>query len=152
MLLNKALLFLSISIMRITSPCQLHNGRTHMRSRSGRYSELVISIQKQGVKAWQFEQAICNLLLSTALCGRLFYRTLPPETLTAQIAQALRTREENSETPEPTQFVIHDVLNQVRLDGIQLLGAAGRLSPHSCSLNTIQKQLAYLKLLEHEDA
>jgi hypothetical protein len=124
------------------------------RIRSERYSEMVKAIKMQGAKGWQFEQAICNLLLSTSLfSGQLFYRGLgSDDTLTTEIIRALRTREEKSETPEATQFSIQDIVTQVRLDAIELLRAAGRTPPQSCSLDTVQRQLAYLKLLEPQDA
>jgi hypothetical protein len=122
------------------------------RIRTGRYSAMMQLLQLEGVKDWQFEQAACNMLLSASLCGgRPFYASLKSKDFINDIAHAIGQREENSETPEVTQFSITDLISQVRLDALALLNEQGHI-PSSPTLPILQEQLTQLGLLESPNA
>ena len=123
------------------------------RVRSGRYLEILTTLNARGVRNWQFEQAACNLLLSASLCnGKRFYPTIAKADLQTRIVNALKDREEKSDTPDLRQFSIHEILTQVRLDALQLLHAVGHHPSSSATLNSLQKKLADLNLLEPGNA
>jgi hypothetical protein len=150
------------SILRLpepkTQPGEYFRHRTTMlgrhfpvtieRIRSGRYSAMMTSLRAQGVKDWQFEQAACNLLLSASLSnGQPFYPAFTHDELTNRIVEAVRLREERSDTPDLSQFSINDIITQVRLDALELLREVGHPSSSS-TLDSLQKKLADLNLLE----
>lgn len=123
------------------------------RIRAGRYPETMSALREQGVKDWQFEQAVANLLLSSSLCnGQLFYSNAPTEELAKRVAQAIQQREERSDTPELTRFSTNDIITQVRLDAVALLLVEGHSVSVSLGLDSLQKRLASLNLLEPPSA
>jgi hypothetical protein len=135
-----------------TETLETHFPVTIERLRSGRFPEVVGIAGTKGLREWQIEQAVCNLLLSESLCnGEPFYRTLAPEEFTTKLALALGDREENSNTPIPSRFAIETILTQVRLDGFELLRAVGSLRP-ILNVESLQQSLRDLGLLEPYDA
>ena len=111
------------------------------------------STKMKGVRQWQVEQAVCNLLLSTSLCnGVPFYGCVPKGEITQAIAQALKDREEKSETREINKFSADQILKQVCLDGLELLRSMGHTARQSIDLEAVQKELASKDLLESRDA
>jgi hypothetical protein len=122
------------------------------RIRSGRYSTMMTSLKAQGVRDWQIEQAVCNLLLSASFSnGQPFYTALEHDEFTNRIVDALRLRQEKSDTPDLSHFSSNDILTQVRLDALELLREVGRPSSLS-TLDSLQKKLADVSLLEPGNA
>jgi len=123
------------------------------RIRTRRYLQLMSVIQENGVKDWQAEQAACNLLLSCSICnGQPFYPTAASGELERRVAEAVRQREERSDVPELTSFSADQIIEQVRLDAVALLRAERRPVPSPPSLDSLQKSLAGLNLLEPPNA
>ncbi len=123
------------------------------RIRTGRYPEMMARLRESGVKDWQVEQAIANLLLSSNIRDRrLFYQGIPTEDLVGTVGEAIRQREERSDTAEATQFSIEDIVKQVQLDAAALLGADGHPVPVPLGLDELQKRLGKLNLLEPRNA
>lgn len=125
-----------------------HFPLTIERIRSGRFSHTLENVCRQEIEIWQFEQAICNLLLSgEMLNGKPFYPGIAREDLIAQIARATNAREEQSDTRLPSDFSTDLIIEQVRLDGIALL-ANVRRPPFPSELRTIQNELRTRGFLE----
>lgn len=132
---------------------QRHFPVTVERIRAGRYPETMSALRERGVKDWQVEQAVANLLLSNSICsGQLFYADVPSEDLPRRIGQATEQREERSDTPELTQFSTEDIITQVQLDAVALLRLEGQVISTSSGLDSLQKRLASLNLLEPPNA
>ena len=111
------------------------------------------ALRERGVKDWQAEQAVANLLLSDSIChGQLFYADGLPEDLATRIGRALQQREERSDTPELTRFSTQDIITQVQLDAVALLRLEGQAISISSGSDSLQKRLASLNLLEPPNA
>jgi hypothetical protein len=118
------------------------------RIRTGRYPDIMTTFRENGVKDWQAEQAVANLLLSARICnGRRFYGDIREEDLAREISQAIQQYEERSDTVEALQFSMDDIVRQVQLDSVALLGAEGYRFSGSSGLDESQKRLARLGLL-----
>ena len=132
---------------------QRHFPVTVERIRVGRHPGTMSALRERGVKDWQAEQAVANLLLSDSIChGQLFYADGLPEDLATRIGRALQQREERSDTPELTRFSTQDIITQVQLDAVALLRLEGQAISISSGLDSLQKRLASLNLLEPPNA
>lgn len=132
---------------------QRHFPVTVERIRAGRYPHTTSALQQKGVKDWQLEQAVANLLLSSSICnGQLFYANVPPEDLPRRVGEAIQQREERSDTPELTRFSTQDIVTQVQLDALALLRLEGQTISISSGLDSLQKRLSSLNLLEPPNA
>ena len=115
------------------------------------YRQMTALFEKAGVRRWQLQQAVCNLLLSKSLCDGVYhYATIRTGHLASHIAAALRERVEEADgkrifTPGITS---DNVSVQVRLDGAVLLKSQGvSVSPDN-DLSRIQSALASRGLLD----
>jgi hypothetical protein len=112
---------------------------------------MIALFENAGVRRWQLQQAICNLLLSKSLCdGAYHYATVRTGHLASRISAALRERVEEADgkplfAPAMTS---DNVSVQVCLDGAILLKAQGVSVSLDNDLSRIQSALASRGLLD----
>ena len=115
------------------------------------YRQMIALFENAGVRRWQLQQAICNLLLSKSLCdGAYHYATVRTGHLASRISAALRERVEEADgkplfAPAMTS---DNVSVQVCLDGAILLKAQGVSVSLDNDLSRIQSALASRGLLD----
>lgn len=117
----------------------------------GRYQSLLSKVADQtDIRAWQWEQAVCNLVLSASICdSAFFYPTLPQKTLQKSIGDALHTRLEEADGRDPLDGRLDETVlrTQIILDAIALLNDNGVQVRHP-TLALVQTLLGRHALLE----
>jgi len=97
------------------------------RIRRGPYVlRLPQQLAANGVRRWQVEQALCNLVLSTEMGRGAHYAGLSSRTAESSIMQAIRSRYELADGGDIPTFAIEDVHTQVVADGNVLLRYLGK--------------------------
>jgi hypothetical protein len=111
------------------------------------YHDTFGNLQSEGVRRWQFEQAVCNLVLSNEMCeGAYHYATLRKGRLATDIDAALRNRFEEATGDDELSkhLTVELVRHQIRLDISTLLVDLG----YAFRTTDIA---ALLRFLEQED-
>lgn len=118
------------------------------------YRQMIALFENAGVRRWQLQQAICNLLLSKSLCdGAYHYATVRTGHLAARVAAALRERVEEADgKPLFAPAITSETVSvQVCLDAATLLksqGVKGVSVSLDNDLSRIQSALASRGLLD----
>ena len=82
---------------------------------------LMLGLAANGVRPWQIEQALCNLVLSAEMGRGAHYIGLSARKAESGIIQAIRSRYELADGGDIPTFSIEDVSTQVVADGNALL-------------------------------
>ncbi len=82
---------------------------------------LLAQLQPQGVRSWQIEQALCNLVLSAELGHGLHYTSLGVRKAQTQILQGIGGRFELADGGEVPAFSTEDLTTQITADGNAML-------------------------------
>ena len=100
-------------------------------------------LETQGIRSWQIDQAICNLLLSIEITkGKLYFESISEQKLDEVVCSALRNRFEIADgNLEHLKMLTDDiVITQVILDSITLLRRTG-IQPNKKDLASLLEQL-----------
>lgn len=109
--------------------------------RSSAYSGFHSQLYALGVRPWQIEQAVCNLILSQTICACDHYVNIAEKDLAAQVISALQSRFEQANNQDGLGNISPPAVErQVVLDSIALLN---HFSIHSKS-NSLQALVARL--------
>ena len=107
---------------------------------------LMLQLAAHGVRPWQIEQALCNLVLSAEMGRGAHYIGLSARKAENSILQAIGSRHEFADGSDIPTFAIEDVSTQVVADGNVLLRYLGK---ESCTdLTGIQARLQSVSALE----
>lgn len=87
---------------------------------------LVRQLVSDGVRLWQIEQALCNLVLSTEMLGRVHFTGLSARKAGSSIVEALKGRYEEADGGDIPSFATDEVRTQVLADGNALLRLLGK--------------------------
>lgn len=141
----------SLYSSRRTSTLERHFPVTLERLRRGAETDnnLASRLGKDGVRAWQLQQAVCNLVLSRQICkGSLYYSTVSSADIQDVILNAIRGRFEIADgSNDVDQISAEQVIEQVRLDASYLLKQLDAL-PLQTDLSYLQQQLAKMHFLD----
>ena len=74
-------------------------------------------LKRDGVRPWQIEQALCNLVLSAAMGRGLHYLGLSARKAEGAIIEGIRSRYELADGNDIQTFSIEDISTQVTADG-----------------------------------
>lgn len=74
-----------------------------------------------GVRPWQIEQALCNLILSTEMTQSVHFRGLSARKVETNIIQAISSRYELADGGDIPKFAFEEVGTQIVADGNSLL-------------------------------
>lgn len=121
--------------------------------RLGFCTEIFEQLKTEGIRKWQIEQAMCNLLLSRSLCsGVLFYEPLNSRDLQNLVIEGLRNRIEEADYDcSLNSLPLERVRQQVMLDADYLLTSVG-LVPKRADLTLLQRLLHRRGLLDARGA
>ncbi len=115
------------------------------------YRDRVTAIREQGVSDWQYEQAMCNLVLSKAICGVPHYQSVSRNEFRRRIMEGLGKMFEQADGSDAlTKFGPDQILEQARLDAVALLTEFDK-GPKKRNLKSLQAQLKQRRLLDCED-
>jgi hypothetical protein len=83
-------------------------------------------VMQQGGRRWQIEQAVCNLVLSQAICGSWHYLGVSKKDLRSRILSATQSRFEEAGGKSDVDHLSANIIQtQVRLDCLALLACFG---------------------------
>jgi len=113
------------------------------------HSEIIEALGTSGFRAWQCEQAICNLVLSASMCGGVFhYLPIRRGHLGNEISAALQNRFEEADGTVILESLTPALLQaQVVLDAVSLLAESGA-NPKRDEPELLQRLLAQRSLLD----
>lgn len=114
------------------------------------HREAIQALEAIGVRRWQCEQALCNLVLSASMCdGGFHYLRIRQGHLRNSIFQALQGRFEEADGVEaiPPRVSPRLLQDQVELDAASLLKEGGG-DPKGLDLDRLQQLLAQRGLLD----
>lgn len=114
--------------------------------RSSSVRELMGKLKRDGVRSWQVEQALCNLVLSAEMGYAPHYVGLSKRKAERLILDALRWRHEFASGTELPSFDVEAVRTQVVADGNALLRHVGNKTANN--LVTLQEMLQSRLVLE----
>ena len=107
---------------------------------------LMMGLAESGVRAWQIEQALCNLVLSAEMGRGAHYIGLSAHKAKSIIIEAMSLRYEQADGGAIPTFPIEDVATQVVADGNALLRYLGK---KGCTdLTGVQPSLQSLSALD----
>ena len=89
---------------------------------------LMLQLAAHGVRPWQIEQALCNLVLSAEMGRGAHYLGLSARKVESGILQAIESRHELADGSDIPTFAIEDVGTQIVADGNCLLRYLGKKS------------------------
>jgi hypothetical protein len=114
-----------------------------------RYLSYFADLAKKGVRRWQFEQAMINLILSMGLSnGEKHYRSVSANDLRRRIVDHMHSRFEIADSRDPLAGIPpEDVEKQIILDARSLLKDLG-ISSRPTDLDSLQILLARRRLLD----
>jgi len=117
-------------------------------ARSDVMQALKAEVVANGAEAWQFDQAICNMVLSSDITGgHLHYETLASGNLLQEIAKAVATRYELADGKDGLPAsTIEQIMRQISLDALFLLRMFGDHAPVG-PLSDLMWRLKKLNLL-----
>lgn len=113
------------------------------------HREVILALEVVGIRTWQCEQAICNLLLSASMCNGVFhYSPIRQGHLGNRISEALLNRFEEANGTVTFESITPAIVQaQVVLDASSLLAENGA-TPKNLELDHLQQLLAQRKLLD----
>jgi hypothetical protein len=112
------------------------------------HREVFQALEEIGIRSWQCEQAICNLLLSASMCSGVFhYMSVRKGQLNNEISAALQNRFEEADGSYVESLAPALLQAQVALDAASLLTESGA-SPKSDDPDLLQRLLAQRSLLD----
>jgi len=109
-------------------------------------SECVRRLSVDGIRAWQVEQAFCNLVLSNEISGSAHFAKISGDEIESTILRALSSRHEMASGREVQNFDLETVRAQVIADGGALLSYLKK--PFGNDLAVIQAALRSSSLLD----
>jgi hypothetical protein len=119
-------------------------------SRSQVLQSARVSLESEGIRRWQADQAVCNAVLSRALTGRPHYYGLSQRRVDKLVGESLDSRFETADgTPLPS-IPVDELREQVLADSRELLTSRGR-HPRIVHLQDAIQLLAQAGLLEASD-
>jgi hypothetical protein len=83
--------------------------------------QLMLQLESEGVRAWQIEQALCNLVLSADMGHAPHYSGLSARKVQSLINDALRSRYEFADGSDLSAFSVNEIRTQAIADGNALL-------------------------------
>ncbi|MDE0527445.1 MAG: hypothetical protein OXH85_01925 [Truepera sp.] len=107
---------------------------------------LVLQLAESGVRPWQIEQALCNLVLSTEMGRGVHFIGLSACKAKGDIIEAIGSQYELADGDDIPEFSIEEIITQVIADGNVLLHHLGRKSRKD--LASVQKALQSVSALE----
>jgi hypothetical protein len=108
-----------------------------------------LALGAEGIRTWQYEQAMVNILMSRTLCdGRLLYPQISPKDLSNRILDAVRKRFEFANGNDPLRgTTLSQIQEQIRYDALALLRGFQAL-PRKKDLASLQFHLMKNQLLD----
>ena len=94
--------------------------------RSSSVRSLMDDLAKNGIKPWQIEQAVCNLVLSVEMGRGAHFGGLSARKAEIGIVQEIRSRYELADGGNLPTFSVEEVRTQVLADGNALLRKLGK--------------------------
>ena len=107
---------------------------------------LVLQLAESGVRPWQIEQALCNLVLSAEMGRGVHFIGLSAREAKSVIIEAIGSRYEQANGGNLPVFSVEDIVTQVIADGNVLLHHLGRKSRRD--LAGVQDALKSVSALE----
>jgi hypothetical protein len=114
--------------------------------RNGFVLKCVCELAAEGVRAWQVEQAFCNLVLSSDMNGSAHFIKLSTDKIESSILEAIRSRHEMASGEDVQTFDLETVRTQVVADGRALLNYLNKKSGNEVA--AVQAALRSSSLLE----
>lgn len=111
---------------------------------------LMRGLAKYGVRPWQIEQALCNLVLSAEMGRGTHFTGLSARKAEESIIQAIQSRFELADGEKLPTYSIEDVSTQVVADGNVLLRHLAK--KRRANLTAVQALLRSLSVLEADTA